>query len=49
MSRLMNQTYFECYEFDVNVVLVVIATNTINTILVVSTNELEYTVKFQYF
>ena len=26
MSRHMNQTYFECYEFDINVALIVIAT-----------------------
>ena len=25
MSRDMNQTYFECYEFDVNVVLMLTA------------------------
>ena len=26
MSRRMNQTYFECYEFDLNVVLILIVT-----------------------
>ena len=28
MIRLMNHTYFECYEFDVNFVLILIATCT---------------------
>ena len=28
MSKRINQTYFECYEFDVNVVLILIATYT---------------------
>ena len=36
----MNQTYFKWYEFDVNVVRI------LN--VVASTNESEYTVKFQY-
>ena len=31
MSRHMNQTYFECYEFDVNIVLMLIASYTYNT------------------
>ena len=26
MSKRMNETYFECYEFDVNVVLMLIVT-----------------------
>ena len=33
MSRCMNQTYFECYEFDVNVVLILIATYTYKSML----------------
>ena len=33
MSRLMNQTYFEYYEFDVNVVLILIATCTYKSML----------------
>ena len=33
MSRRMNQTYFECYEFDVNVVLILIATCTYKSML----------------
>ena len=39
MSRLINQTYSEWYEFDVNVVCILIATYTYN--FVVSTNETE--------
>ena len=39
MSRLINPTYFEWYEFDVNVVHVVSATSTYESTL--STNELE--------
>ena len=44
MSRLMNQTYFEWYEFDANAVRILIANN-----VVVLTNESEYKVKFQYY
>ena len=43
----MNQTYFQWYEFDVNVVLILIATSTYKSTLVVSMNKLEYIVKFQ--
>ena len=32
MSMSMNQTYFECYEFDVNVVLILNATCTYKSI-----------------
>ena len=49
-SRMnMNQTYFEWYEFDVNVLRILIAFCTYkSTLVVVSTNALEYMVKFQY-
>ena len=33
MSRLIYQTYFEWYEFDVNVVRIIIATCTYESIL----------------
>ena len=33
MSGRMNQTYFECYEFDVNVVLILIVTYTYTSML----------------
>ena len=44
----MNQKYFQWYEFDVNIVLILIATSTYKSTLVVSMNELEYIDKFQY-
>ena len=33
MSRPMNQIYFECYEFDVNIVIILIATCTYKSML----------------
>ena len=49
ISRLMNQIYFEWYEFEANVVSVVIAICTYkSTLVVVSTNESESIIKFQY-
>ena len=42
MSRYMSQIYFELYEFDVNVVLILIATCSYkSTLYVGSTNESE--------
>ena len=44
----MNQTYFEWYELDVKVVHMLIATCTYEINIVVSINESECLVKFQY-
>ena len=46
----MHQTYFEWYEyeFDVNVVLIVITTCAYKSTNVLSTNESEEIIKFQY-
>ena len=33
MSRCMNQTYFECFEFDANAVLILISTCTYKSLL----------------
>ena len=44
----MNQIYFEWYEFDICVVGILIATCTYKPI-VVSTNESESVIKFQYY
>ena len=44
MVRFMIQTYFKWYEFDVNVVRILIATCTYKSML----NESQYIVKFQY-
>ena len=49
MSRLMNQTFFEWYEFDVNVAHILIATCTYEINVVVSTNASEYMAEFQYY
>ena len=50
MSRqLISQTYFEWYEFYVNIVRILIATSAYeSTLLWVGINESEYLVKFQY-
>ena len=48
MSRHMNQIYFEYYEFDIKVVRILIATEYLNVNVVMSKNESEYIVKFQY-
>ena len=47
MCRRKKQTYFEWYELDVNVVLILIVLILINDKL--STNKTEYVVKFQYY
>ena len=45
----MNQTYFEWYELDVNIVRLLISNYTYLEInIIVSMNESEYIVKFQY-
>ena len=44
----MNQTYFKWFEFDVNVVHILITACTYEINVVVSTNQSEYIVKFQY-
>ena len=50
MSTYINQTYLEWYEFDGNVVRILIATCTYQSInVVVSMNESEFIVKFQYY
>ena len=46
-KRLMNQTYFERYEFDVKVVNILIATCSYEINVVVSMNESKYIIKFQ--
>ena len=46
----MNQPHFKWYEFDVNVVRILIAIFTYNKHnVVVSINESEHIVKFQYY
>ena len=45
----MNQTYYEWYELDVNVVRILTATCIYkSTLVVVSMNESQYVVNFQY-
>ena len=46
MSRLVNQTYFEWYEFDVNTVHILITTCTYEINVIVSMKESEYIVTY---
>ena len=45
----MNQTYYECYEFDVNIVrILIVACIYKSTLYWVSMNESDYIVKLKY-
>ena len=49
MSKLMKQTYLKWYQFNVNIAHILLATCTYKKKVVVSTNESDYIVKFQYY